>query len=168
MACDNSSSSSHARDDAQGIEVLGLSLLTQEISLRALADSVDCRFQAFEGCFDEIMDRLDALAFGANRGRNEDRKRLRDDVSQDQLVNRPELVHHHRQSIYSDDLDVEDFLFTNHRLTRGGGRHGYDYERDSGDFKLKVDIPFFISNLNREDFIDWIAYMTSSLTIWRF
>ena len=29
-----------------------------------------------------------------------------------------------------------------------------DYERDSGDFKLKVGIPFFSGNLNIEDFID--------------
>ena len=31
-----------------------------------------------------------------------------------------------------------------------------DHKRNSGDFKLKVDIPFFSGNLNAEDFINWI------------
>ena len=35
----------------------------------------------FEVRFDEIADLLDALALGANRGRNEDKRRLRDDVA---------------------------------------------------------------------------------------
>ena len=56
--------------------------MTQKTALRVLADSVDRRFQAFEGHFDDIADRLDALALGANRGRNEDRRQLRDDVAQ--------------------------------------------------------------------------------------
>ena len=44
MAGDNSSGKGHARDDAQGMEVLRASLLTQETALRALVDSVDSRF----------------------------------------------------------------------------------------------------------------------------
>ena len=44
MVGDNSSRSCHARDHDQGIEVLRASLLTQEMALRALADSVDHRF----------------------------------------------------------------------------------------------------------------------------
>ena len=96
MAGDNSSGSSHARDDAQGMEVLQASLLTQEMTLRALADCVDCRFQAFERRFDEISDRLDALVLGANRSRNEDKRRLRDDIAQGQPVNRPIPTHHRR------------------------------------------------------------------------
>ena len=48
-------------------------------------------------------------------------------------------------------------MYANQRPIRGGGRRDYGYERDSGNFKLKVDIPFFSVNLNIEDFIDWIA-----------
>ena len=43
------------------------------MTLRALANSVDYRFQAFEELVDEVDDSLDALALGANRGRNEDK-----------------------------------------------------------------------------------------------
>ena len=81
MAGDNSSGSSHARDDVQGMEFLRAGLLTQEKALRALAENVDRRLQALEGRFDEIVDRLDALAFGANRDKNEDGMRLRDEVA---------------------------------------------------------------------------------------
>ena len=73
MAGDNSLGSGHARDDVQGMEVLRAWLLTQETVLRALVENVDHRFQALEGRFDKIGDRLDALAISANRGRNEDR-----------------------------------------------------------------------------------------------
>ena len=48
-------------------------------------------------------------------------------------------------------------MFVNHQLTRDGGTYARDHERNSGDFRLKVDIPFFSGNLNIEDFIDWIT-----------
>ena len=48
MTGDNSSGSDHARHDVQDMEVLRTSLPTQETTLRALAESVDHRFQAFE------------------------------------------------------------------------------------------------------------------------
>ena len=50
--------------------------------MRALAESVDPRFQAFDKRFDEIADRLDALAIGTNRGRNKDMRSLRDEVAE--------------------------------------------------------------------------------------
>ena len=51
------------------------------MALRALAENVDRRFQALEGCFYEIADMLDALAIGANRNRNDDRRQPRDEVA---------------------------------------------------------------------------------------
>ena len=74
MAGDNSVGNSHAHNQVQGVEVLRASLLTQETTLRSLEDNIDRRFQAFEGRFDEIVDRLDALALGANRNRNDNRR----------------------------------------------------------------------------------------------
>ena len=50
-----------------------------------------------------IADRLDALAIGANRGRNEDKRAPREDVAQGRPVNRPIPAHHRRQPAYSDD-----------------------------------------------------------------
>ena len=58
MAGDNNLGSDHVRDEVQGMEVLRASLLTYEMVLRALAESVDRRFQAFEEHFDEIADKL--------------------------------------------------------------------------------------------------------------
>ena len=43
MAGDNSAGSGHIHDEVQGMEVLRASLLTQETTFRALADSVGCR-----------------------------------------------------------------------------------------------------------------------------
>ena len=63
--------------------------------MKALANSVDHRFQAFERRFDEIVNRLDALAIGANRGRNDDKLRLRADVAQGQPINRHVHANHH-------------------------------------------------------------------------
>ena len=134
MAVDDNSKNGHIHDDAQGMEVLRASLLTQETTLMALANRVDRRFQAFEGHFDEIADRLDALVIGANRGRNDDQKRLRDDVTQGQPVNRLVLANHCRRLVYSDDSEEEDFLFTDHIPVRGGGRHARDYYRDVSGF----------------------------------
>ena len=74
MAGDNSAGSGHAHDDVQGVEILRAGLLTQEMALRVLVDNIDHRFQVFKGWFDEIADRLDALALGANRNRNIDRR----------------------------------------------------------------------------------------------
>ena len=48
-------------------------------------------------------------------------------------------------------------MFADHRPARGGGRNISDFDRDGGDYRLKVDIPYFNSNLNIEDFINWLA-----------
>ena len=157
MADDNSVGGGHAYDEARGMEVMRARLLTQETALRGLEDSVERRFQVFERRFDEIADRLDALALDANRDRVDDRRRPRADNAQGQPINRPVPAHHRRQPVYSDDSEEEDFLFGNHQPARGGGRYVRDYERDRGNFRFKVDIPYFHGNLNMEDFIEWLA-----------
>ena len=99
MAGDNSVISGRTHDEYQGVEVLRADLLTQETTLRALADNMDCKFWAYEGRLNEIANWLDALAIGANRDMNTDRRRLRDDIAQGQPVNRPVPSHHRRQPV---------------------------------------------------------------------
>ena len=82
MADDNCVGGGHAHDKARGMEVLRVSLLTQEMALTALADSVDRRFQTYEQRFDEIADQLDALTIGANRNRIDDKR-----LAQGQTIN---------------------------------------------------------------------------------
>ena len=96
MAGDNSAGSGHIHDKVWGMKILRASLLTQETALRALTKSVGHRFQAFEGRFNEIVDRLDALAIGANRNMNDDRWRPRDDFAQGQPVNILVPAYHRR------------------------------------------------------------------------
>ena len=48
-------------------------------------------------------------------------------------------------------------MFGNRQPARGGERYACNHDRDGGDFRLKVDIPYFNGNLNIEDFIDWIT-----------
>ena len=47
------------------------------------------------------------MALGANRGRNEDRRWLRDDVAQGQPINGHVPTHNRRQPFYSDDSEEE-------------------------------------------------------------
>ena len=125
--------------------------------MRSLTEIVDRRFQAFEGRFDEIADWLDAFALGANRDGNENIWQLKEDVAWGQPVNRLVPAYNRRQPVYNDDSEEdEDFVFVDHRLTKGGGRNIHDFDRDGGDFILKVDILYFNGNLNIEDFIDWL------------
>ena len=74
MIGDHNAGSGHAHDEDQGVEVLRADLLTQETTLRALADNMDRRFWAYEVSLKKIADRLDALAIGTNRDRNNDRR----------------------------------------------------------------------------------------------
>ena len=48
-------------------------------------------------------------------------------------------------------------MFSDHRPAKGGYMNVHEFDRDGGDFRLKVNIPSFNGNLNIEDFIDWIA-----------
>ena len=73
MAGDNSAGSGRAYDEDQGVEVLRAGLLLKRMTLRALANNINHKFQSFKGHFDEIVNRLDVLALGANRNMNDDR-----------------------------------------------------------------------------------------------
>ena len=81
MAGDDSSGSNHALDGVLCMEALRAGLQTQKVALRALVESIDSRFQEFEGRFDAIVDRLNALALGINRDGIENRRWLRGDVA---------------------------------------------------------------------------------------
>ena len=95
------------------------------------------------------------MALGANRDKNENRQRLKEDVARGEIINIPISTYNHRQPIYSDDLEEDnDFIFADHRPTRGGSRNIRNFDRDASDFKLKVDILYFNDNLNIEDLID--------------
>ena len=48
-------------------------------------------------------------------------------------------------------------MFVDHRPAIDGGRNVCDFDWDDGDFRLKLDIPYFNDNLNIEDFIDWLV-----------
>ena len=68
------------------------------------------------------------------------------------------FLHTTVDNVYSDDSEEEEeFVFVDHRLARASGRNAHDFDRDDGDFRLKVDISYFNDNLNIEDFIDWLA-----------
>ena len=98
------------------------------------------------------------MALGANRNKNESRQQLREDVAQGKIINMPISTYNHRQPVYNDDSEEDDdFMFADHRPTRGGSRNIRNFDRDASDFKLKVDILYFNDNLNIEDLIDWHA-----------
>ncbi|CAK7355058.1 unnamed protein product [Dovyalis caffra] len=110
---------------------------------------MDCRFPYLEGCFEEIMDRLDALGIDANRNQIDDGPRSREDVARGKTVNGPAPdVHGCRQQFYDNDSD-EDEYFEEPMLRRvDRGRHNYR-DRENNGFGLKVDIPYFNGNLNK-------------------
>ena len=93
MAGDNNVGGSHAHDETRGMEVLRVSLLTQETVLTILPNSVGHKFQTYEPRFDEIVSELDALSIGANRNRIDDRR-----LGQGQPINMPVPAHRHRQT----------------------------------------------------------------------
>ena len=149
------------------MKALWTGLWIQEVALRALVESVDRKFQTFEWHFNKIVDQLDALALGANRRGNKNRRRLRGDVTQGQPINKLVLAYNHRQPFYIDDSEEDDdSIFTNHRPARGSGKNVHDFNRDGSNFRLKVDISYFNSNLI-EDFIDWLQISINFSIIWR-
>ena len=106
----------NAHNEAQGIEFFRADLLTQDTTLKGLANNMDRRLWAFKVRLDEITDWLDALAISANRDRNDDRQRPRYDFAQCQPINKPIHACHCRQPVYSDNSEEEeDFLFGDHR-----------------------------------------------------
>ena len=74
------------------------------------------------------------------------------------MLTGPVPAYNRRQLVYSDESEEDnEFVFADHRPIRSGGRNIRNFDRDGGDFILKVDIPYFNGNLNIEDFINWLA-----------
>ena len=142
------------RDGDQGTRV-------QRDELRQLEQRMDLRFRRFEERFDEIAERLDALSVDAYRRQNNRQPRV--EAAHGDPVVRPVR----RQVVLDDDDDSEDEVdFAPNRFGRNQGYRNrrdrdrgrdFDDDRDSGNFRLKVDILYFNGGLGIEEFLDWIA-----------
>lgn len=105
-----------------------------------LEQRIDLIFRRFEGRFDEIVDRLDALGLDAHRRQNGNR-RPGVEVAHGDPIDRPVPVR--MQPIYEeDDSEEEDDYEPNrfgHRPAYENRRGRYNYrddDRDVGDFRL--------------------------------
>ena len=139
-------------------------LRTEVQAQRAVLDTMDQRLRLFEQCFDDLVERFDAMGTNTNRDGDAGGVRPRVEPTLSVLVNRPVVANQRIQAHDVDSDEEDDWLIRNQQPQRkgygGGGyrknHYGYD-QGDTSDFKLKVDIPSFTDNLNIEDLLDWLA-----------
>ncbi|KAI5678029.1 hypothetical protein M9H77_08979 [Catharanthus roseus] len=138
----------------QDIEALQDRMDAQEVAVRTLDVNLDQRFRRLDQCFDEMINRFNALGVNANRNKNDGGQRPRDQLARGGVANVPVTANVQNQvASYNSSDEEEDLILAedqNRPARRGGGRHNNNYyniqnnnDYYGGDFRLKVDIPSF-------------------------
>ncbi|KAI5648837.1 hypothetical protein M9H77_34842 [Catharanthus roseus] len=128
-----SSGNSDIQNVVQDIEALRDRMDAQEAAIRTLEVNLDQRFRRLDQCFDEMINKFDALG---------------DQLARGGVANEPVAANIQNQVAgYNSSDEEEDLILAedqNIPTKIGGGR-------------LNVDIHSFYGNLGIEDFVDWIA-----------
>ncbi|KAI5667364.1 hypothetical protein M9H77_17217 [Catharanthus roseus] len=86
------------------IEALRDRMDAREAAVRTLEVNLDQRFRCLDQCFDEMINRFDALGVNANRNRNDGGQRPRDQLARGGVVNAP-VAANCLKELYSRDAE---------------------------------------------------------------
>ncbi|KAK9154556.1 hypothetical protein Sjap_002036 [Stephania japonica] len=157
----------------QDVEALRTKVEAQEAAIRTLETNLDQQFRRMDKRFDAVINRFDALGVNANRHEGDGEQRPRDQRARGDAPIAPVAANFRGRVAGGDSSDEEEDMILAEdqgrpvrrdgvgRYNNNNNQHNHDYydrgNHDRGDFRLKVDIPSFSSNLNIEDFVDWIV-----------